>query len=280
MVEIWMRHGNPKVLNDLLVKVDRAYKHIVDLSTEFIRFVTEGHPYGTFFEDNPNTGERTYYLRIRKEMPPQFSALIGDVAQNLRSSLDHLAWHLVQSSPVNPKARDQDIYFPIAETASEYNAGKMRKIEGMTDAAIKAIDRIEPYYGLDGVGIGQGVQLFWLDKINKLDKHRLLVPVWTNMVSHAIPRTKLAELSDELRAALGPGKAFIAANALSPGPLKDGSKLYTLPISEVDDDMAFRFHVAFGEPKWVRGKEVVTTLTAIHKRVEQIIIDFDNEGLL
>src|ERR1700739_176366 len=125
-------HNNPLVLKQLFVKVDRAYKHILDLNAEFLGFVAQGHPYETFFEDDPNTAKRTYYLRIRKKMPPQFSALIGDVAQNLRSSLDHLAWHLVQSSPVTPKAIDKDIYFPIFETASKYHAGKMRKIKGMT----------------------------------------------------------------------------------------------------------------------------------------------------
>jgi len=182
--------NNRKALDNLLVKVDRAYKHIIHLNTAFLRFLAEGGPYETIFEDNPNTSERTYYVRVRKETPPQFSALIGDVAQNLRSSLDHLAWHLVQNSPVIPKARDRDSYFPIFETASKYNAGKMRKIQGMTDAAIQAIDRIQPYYGIDGVGIGHGAQLFWLDEINKLDKHRLLVPIWGNMISHTIPRLR------------------------------------------------------------------------------------------
>jgi hypothetical protein len=266
----------------LLVKVDRAYKHILDLNAEFLRFLGEGGPYETFFEDNTNTGERTYYLKVRKETPPQFSALIGDIAQNLRSSLDHLAWHLVQSSPVTPKAGDRDTYFPIFETASKYHAGKMRKIQGMTDAAIKAIDRIQPYYQLEGTTIGQGVQFFWLDEINKLDKHRLLVPVWGNVVSHTITRTKRTEMDKVIRAAFTnrPGKVFIAANAVSPGPLKDGSKLCTLLVSEVDDDMTFNFHIAFGEPKWVRGKEVLTTLAAMHKRVRETIIGFDNEGLL
>ncbi len=275
--------SNSKVLQDLLIKVDRADKHILDLTAEFLRFLGEGGPYETFFEDNTDTGERTYYLRVRKETPPQFSALIGDIAQNLRSSLDHLAWYLVQSSPVTPKAKDKDIYFPIFETAREYNDGKMKKIQGMTDAAIMAIDRIEPYYRPDGSpigsGIGNGVHLFMLHEINKLDKHRLLVPIWGNMVSHTITRTKRIEMDEVIRAALAnqPGKVFLAANS---GPLKDGSELGTFPISDVDDDMTFNFHIAFGEPKWFRGKEVLTSLAAIHKQVREIMIRFDNEGLL
>lgn len=276
--------ANPKVRKDLLVKVERAYEHIIYLNAEILRFTVQGHPYETFHEDDLNRGERTYYLRVLKEIPPQFSALIGDIAQNLRSSLDHLAWHLVKSSPVTPKARDSDIYFPIFETAREYRTKKMRKIRGMSDAAIKAIDSIEPYYRPDGPGpgIGQGARLFWLHEINRLDKHRLLVPTWTIMVSHTIMRTKRVEMADVIRAALGnnPGPVFVAANAVTSGPLKDGSKLLTLPISEVEENMTFNVRISLGEPKWVCGKDVSTTLAAMHKSVEKIMISFDDEGLL
>lgn len=100
-------------------------------------------------------------------MPSEFSALIGDIAQNPRSALDHLAWHLVKNSPITPKASDRDIYFPIFETASEYRSKKMKKIQGMTDSAIDAIDSVEPYYRPDITpGIGNGAALFWLHAIN------------------------------------------------------------------------------------------------------------------
>ena len=78
------------------------------------------------------------------------------------------------------------------------------------------------------------------------------------MVSHTITRTKRTEMADVIRAANLSGKVFLAANAATSGPLKDGSKLCTLPISEVDDDMTLQFHIAFGEPKWVCRKEVLT----------------------
>jgi hypothetical protein len=274
--------NNPAALDALLVKIDRAHKHILDFDAEFLRFLQDGNPYETFFADDPQTRERTYYLRVLREMPPQFSASIGDIAQNLRSALDHLAWYLVQSSPVTPKARDRDIYFPIFETAREYRAGKMGKIQGMTDAAIQAIDRIEPYYRADGVGIGQGAALFGLHEINKLDKHRLLVPTWTNMTAHTIPRTKRVEMAEVLRAAFGDqgGNVLMAANAATAGPLKDGSKLGTFPVSEVDDNMTFHFQIAFGEPKWVCGKEVKSTLANMFRIVRGIMIDFDKSGLL
>ena len=96
-----------KVL-DLLVKVDRAAKHIIDLELETRRFWHDPRPYEIIPEDNLDTGERTYYLRVHKGIPPEFSALIGDIAQNLRCALDHLAWHLVTTSPVSPKAKEKN----------------------------------------------------------------------------------------------------------------------------------------------------------------------------
>src|SRR6185437_6475711 len=216
---------NQNVLDALLVKVDRAYKHIIELNAETLRFLGEGGPYNTIFEDDPNTLQRTYYLRIRKETPSQFSAMIGDIAQNLRSSLDHIAWPLVKSSPMTPKAEDRNIYFPIFKTAQQYQAEKMRKISGMTAAAIQAIDRIEPHYrptGDPSSGIGNGAHLYILHEINKLDKHRLLVPIWGSTVSHTIPRSKFAELPEGLRATLGNGEIFLSAGCPVHGAAMSG----------------------------------------------------------
>lgn len=272
--------NNQKVLDALLVKVDRAYKHILDFDELLLRFRNSG-PYKVFSQDDPTAGERTFYLRILKEMPSEFPALIGDTIQNLRSALDHLAWHLVKSSPVTPKVRDKDIYFPIFESASEYSAKKMGKIQGMTEAAIDAIDRVEPYYRVDGTRIGHGVHIYWINALNSIDKHRSLIPVWVNPVGHTITRSKREEWSAVLKSAFPRGSENVMMAApIVTGPVEDGSKLFSLPISEVYDDMRFKLHVAFGEPAGVCGKEILSTLTAMHKRVRSVIVSFDNEGLL
>jgi hypothetical protein len=274
--------NNQKVLDALLVKVDRAYKHINDLQIEDWRFRSSPYPYEILTEDNTQTGERTYYLRMRKQIPPEISALIGDIAQNLSSALDHLAWHLVQNSPVTPKANPKSIYFPIFETASEYRTKKMRKIQGMTDAAINAVDDVQPYRTPDVLpGIGQGVALFDLHAINIQDKHQLLIPAWIAGHSHTITKSRRAEVANVLKAAFGNENANVMIPLNLPsGPIEDGGKLCTLPIADVDDKMQFTFRIAFGEPKWVRGKEIVSTLKNMHRLVRKIMIDFDNKGLV
>ena len=266
------------------MKVDRAYKHILDLQDAMARFrYKRPYPYEIFSEDNSQTAERTFFLRVVREIPIQYSALIGDICQNLCGALDHLAWHLVQSSSITPKSSENQIYFPIFESSREYEAGKMRKIQGMTQAAIKAIDDIQPYYRPDVTpGIGNGANLFWLHEINRLDKHRLLIPAWVSMTGHSIPKTRRSDMSAVLVAAFGSADAdvIVAAGPSSSEALKDGSKLCTLPISEVDDNMKFRLQIAFGEPKWIRGKEISSTLIHMHRNVREIIVGFDDKGLL
>jgi ribosomal protein L28 len=185
-----------------------------------------------------------------------------------------------------PKAKDRRIYFPIYETASEYTSDKMGKIKGMTDAAIKAIDDIQPYYRIDPAdyfaGIGKGTELFWLDKVNNRDKHCLLIPVIGDVVSHSLQKSKRAELANLLQSALGSTSANIriAFNPAAVRPLVDGSELCTFPIADVDDNMEFGFQIAFGEPPCVRGKEILSTLVSWHKNVREIIESFDSKGLL
>jgi hypothetical protein len=44
--------------------------------------------------------------------------------------------------------------------------------------------------------------------------------------------------------------------------------------------MKFRFHISFGEPESMRGKEVVSTLNNMHRIVRKIVLDFDSKGFL
>jgi len=173
----------------------------------------------------------------------------------------------------------------IFEDGSEYRKGKMRKIQGMTDAAIQAIDDIKPYGRLDktkpAAGIGN-LALYWLSAINIQDKHRLLIPAWAAAPADSITKSMRAEMANTLRSALGSESAPVMVGSFTDSnvPLEDGSKLRALPLAEVDDDMKFRFQIAFGQPASMRGKEILSTLNNMHRIVKQIVLDFDGKGLL
>ena len=260
-----------EILNRLTVKTERADKHIFEL-TERIRSFQESGPYTFLHKDDLDTGERTVYVHFVKGVPTDLSAIIGDALQNLRSALDHLATHLVT---IGATPRVKKPYYPIFESAEKYETEKMGKIEGMRPEAIKAIDATEPYPR------GNGWILWDLHTMNNRDKHRLLIPVWGNLISHTFPRSEKEKLEKILKKDFpgGMGSAWLKA---APGPsfLKDSDKLLTLPIAEFHDHMDFRINISFGEPEAVKGKPVIETLKSMSNLVRKIISDFYDGGLL
>src|SRR3990172_3595613 len=108
-----------------------------------------------------------YHIAGGEDGPPDIARIGGDVIQNLRSALDHLAYQLVLVGTGKPGPFFH-VYFPIFDSAPEYKAGKTRQIKGMRQEAIDAIDGIKPYKG--------GNDTLWqLHSLNRIDKHRLIL---------------------------------------------------------------------------------------------------------
>jgi hypothetical protein len=110
------------------------------------------------------------------ERPFNVLATAGDIVQNLRSALDHLAYQLLDVG--DPKAPKNKVAFPIFKDAATYQTNKLRKVAGMRGSAIAAIDALQPYKG--------GNEKLWeLHSLNNRDKHQLLFSVmrshlWTD----------------------------------------------------------------------------------------------------
>jgi len=264
------------IFDRLILKVNRAKDHIIELH-DAIEVFLASDPYKIVAEDNTQTGERTFYVHYVKKIPPEFSTIIGDALQNLRSALDHLAYHLVSVGPGGRCGgkRAKHIYFPIFESAAQYEAEKMGKIEGMGDAAIKAIDAVEPYKR------GNGWALWDMHSMNNRDKHSLLIPTWGNLVGFTFPKSKRIAVEKSLHSRFPDGlPRGMLCMPSNPTFVEDGGKLLTIPISEVEDHMDFRIAIAFGDPEIVRGKEVVSTLEGMRSIVFGIITEFSLKGLL
>jgi hypothetical protein len=264
--------GPLDIFDRLTVKTKRAKRHVIELSQAIDQFMATG-PYVVDSKDNSQTGERTYYVHFVKKIPIEFSAILGDAIQNLRSALDHLAVHLVKIGPPGPRAKR--VYFPIFETAAAYEAGKMGKIQGMGKAAIQAIDAVQPYPR------GDGWALWHMHTMNNIDKHNLLLPIWGNLISHTFPKSERIKMESIFKAKWPDGLPrgmLTAAHGLR--ILEDGGELLTMPISELEDHMDFRISIALGEPVEVRGKEVISTIDNMHRIVLKTIADFSLNGLL
>jgi hypothetical protein len=246
------------------LKIDRANHHIRDLASQIIAF-GESRPYESRHDRNPNTRCIECTLTKVGELPDPLSTITGDVIHNLRSALDHIAYLLCIS---RSGCKGSSVYFPISEDALKYEAEAPRKIKGMRQDAVKAINRIEPYGG------GAGDILWRLHALDNADKHRLLVPILARYTSFQI-----APIFDALFKKLPPDFPLkpkfpesLYLDVERPVEMKVGQVLFcSEPDAEPYDNMKFRTEIAFDEPGIIEGKPVIPTLQEMLNFVENVV---------
>jgi hypothetical protein len=224
-------------------KVERAKKHFRDLEAELIAFGSQ-YKEVVVRKRNDKTGEiETPLTHCRLRIIP-INALTaaGDVIHNLRSALDHLAYHLVVvGSPGTEPSRR--IEFPIAKDLASYEAHKATKVEGMTAGAIETIDALKPY--------GGGCDALWrIHELNNIDKHRVLFTVGKDWL---------------LAADWLPSDFWLKAS--------DPDFVGIFP-SDVEKDINLAFEEAFGDPEIVNGNALLPTLKELMNFVDYTILLF------
>jgi hypothetical protein len=254
------------------IKIERAKKHIRELDAE-IRSFFAIKPYRIGTKRNPETRQLIYYVASVRETPTTMAAITGDVLQNLRGSLDHLAYQLVLvGSGTTPSAH---IYFPIADDATKYERVRAKSVKGMRQSAIKAIDGIKPYK--------DGNDTLWrLHKLNNVDKHRLLITVGSAFRSVDLGGYIFRQHKKVLES--NPNFHRFASQVAPKAFFRDGDRMFPLkagdvlfidaPNAGVDEELEFRFDVAFGEPQIVEGESLLESLQNMADVVDQIVTTF------
>jgi len=251
-------------------KIERAGEHINELEAE-VQLFLKANPYIVGTKRDEQTRRPIYYLVIVRETPTRMSTITGDVIHNLRSALDHLADHLVRVAGGTPSNQTG---FPISRDAAKYKAEQCRKTKGMGPDAIKEIDKIKPY--------GGGNNTLWgLHQLDIVDKHRLLITIGSAYKDFNIRPI----IHREIKQLLGnaglentdkipmPDLFLIPDDRMS--PLKAGDELFSdLPDAEVNDQIQFRFEIAFGEPQVVKGEPLIKTLRQMIDTVDKIVLSF------
>jgi hypothetical protein len=119
--------------------------------------------------------------------PRDVLVLIGEVVYQLRSALDHLAFHLVESNPTNNALREKkhwerNIHFPLILSLPTYGYPPtpytipvpkkifLESIPGLTDRVYEFIESLQPYR--DGPGIHNSLRI--LAELANIDRHRHL----------------------------------------------------------------------------------------------------------
>lgn len=248
-------------LEGVKTKVERAKHHVNELEAA-LRAFYKTNPYVGATKRDPQTRKLVYYLVSVRDVPPDISVIAGEVLQSLRSALDHLAYQLVLVGTGQPGPFNH-VYFPIFDSASKYEAGKLGQIKGMRQDAIDAIGAIKPYKG--------GNDVLWrLHKLNNVDKHRLLVTTTSQMRSAdlgAFVSSQMPLLPDGTRPILS---AFIKEGRMFPA--KAGDELFIdVPDAEPNEHLKFRFEVAISEPQILEGEPIRETLHEMTDLVDRLI---------
>lgn len=114
-------------MNDRLAgveeKIERSKKHIQDLDVAIKAFL-KTDPYAVGAKRDPETRRPIYYLTSVQAVPAEVALIAGDIIQNLRSALDHLAYQLVLVGTGKPGPFPH-VYFPIFNSATKYEGGKL-----------------------------------------------------------------------------------------------------------------------------------------------------------
>jgi len=256
------------------MKIDRAKAHLRDLEGQIKAFHGR-KPYSVFVDQNSEPGKVHFRIKVSECVPAHWSAIIGDIIHNLRSSLDLLATALVAANGGSTK----HTYFPFAKNPADFEPKVLReRMKGASPKAITFAKRLKPYPG--------GNEALWkLHALDLLDKHQAIIPVGAAHTglnpdfAHVIPpidtlSPKIRDMDETMRRFLKERPIFLNVRG-SKGwfPMQDNTILLTLPAPKAGQpkpNPQFTFEIAFGEGQIIDGEPVVETLQSFIKLAERI----------
>jgi hypothetical protein len=251
-------------------KIERAKLHVRDLNVALKSFF-DTQPYKVGTNHNVEARQFSFNVTAISPVPSTIPSVASDVLQNLRSALDHLAYQLFIVNGGSGSGRH--VYFPISDSATKYKAETPRKVQGLGQKAIKAIDAIEPYKG----GNGDKNDTLWrLHTLNNIDKHRTLNVIVPRYRSFNVAPIGLRSLERILGQPLPKLDVFLEVSADDRlRPLQIGDELLTgIPDNEGNEKQEFGFEVAFGEPEVVESKSLLETLQHMADLVDNLVSSF------
>jgi hypothetical protein len=158
-------------LSGVRAKIARADEHLALLDTEVRAFVDgDPQPYALSIPYlDMESGWYIVYGIVNHGPPLRLGVIVGDVAHNARSALDHLVWQLVLLNGATP---DQNNAFPMAVSESGWNAAlKQKRLRGVSEAHRGIIQSVQPYKGPNGPERTYTGMLAYLSNI---DKHQVV----------------------------------------------------------------------------------------------------------
>lgn len=156
-----------------------------------------------------DAGEFIAMAHVPKDFPIELGGMAGRILYGIRSSLDNLAWQLVLVGGGTPGKHTE---FPVFEDETKFNGRAPRMMDGMSDTAKAAIERLQPFN--EWPEHPEHATLWKIHDLNNIDKHRL--PYITGLV--------LARVRGGFRH-VGASGAELVYLAEQGAPIEDGAVL-------------------------------------------------------
>lgn len=251
------------------VKIERAEKHIQDL-TEIIKKFSESNPYSVM--GTTESEAFVYRIKIHKHPPRGWSAVIGDAIHNMRAAMDVLVWQLILANGKDPTRAS---YFPVAKSAGDCRNNLKTKTKGVSPKALELLMATEPFVG------GKGNDLWLINELDIRDKHRLLVPVFTQLPAisinqHFADSLEEADMPESFKESARAAADLLPTVFLNPaykGPIHDGDIVFQEPKKPTTTPK-FSFNMAFGEGELVEGEPILPTLRRFLQTVKETLEPF------
>lgn len=255
----------PSQLRSVFAKLDRADTHFDKLRRAIEGFLEE-RPYSIVSEVDRQTGECVFTGQVRKpHRVIDLGLLIGDVVQNMRNSLDHLAWQLALRHRPNDEPPGNTA-FPIFKGPDEFErqvvCGRRSPIRGTSKIAQDRIAGLQPCYRAKRPWSDP---LWVLHRLANDDKHRVLHV--TAVAAHAATYF----LSDMLATRIEAASVSVLGRSFG-----DGDELGRLPpepaCAELADKLNLTYDVAFDPEGPARGERVLAQLDRCRKAVREDVV--------
>jgi hypothetical protein len=173
----------PVDLSSFRAKLFHAHGHLKELDFSIHQFTDDPGSYSVLKECDSENGVYTFRLNLSRAMPmTHWGLIMGDCLHNLRSALDHLFYSLIvcRHGSVEPHgAKTAD--FPIFAKSERWfgvpggklsEIRKTKTVKWVGAEATAILERLQPFH----TSRPNDHPLALLDKLDKTDKHRLLIP--------------------------------------------------------------------------------------------------------